>query len=261
MLIVLYLGLGAVAGLLAGMFGVGGGLIIVPALLSVFAYSGFNSAILMQMAIATSLSTIVFTSLVSSYAHYRRGAIIWRDIGRLTPGIIIGAVSGPFIADRLASEWLQNAFAIFEILIAIQILLAPTLPRNVTQPKTGVLMTGGLVTGLLSSLLGIGGGTITVPLLLSCGRTITQAVASAAACGFPIAVTSALFYLAAGLDESVLPAQSWGYIYWPAMLYITIASVLFAPLGARWAHTLPVEQLKKIFGILLLIIGTRMLLY
>ena len=257
----LYLGLGAVAGLLAGMFGVGGGLIIVPALLSVFAYSGFNPAILMQMAIATSLSTIIFTSLASSYAHYRHGAIIWRDISRLTPGIILGAAIGAFIADELASDWLQNVFAIFLTLVAIQILLSATPPRNATQPKTSLLMTGGLVTGFLSSLLGIGGGTITVPLLLWCGRTITQAVASAAACGFPIAFSSALFYLITGLDESVLPAHSWGYIYWPAMLYIAVTSVMFAPLGARWAHKLPVQQLKKIFGILLLLIAARMLLY
>lgn len=261
MLILLYLGLGAVAGLLAGLLGIGGGLIIVPVLLSIFTYSGFDAAILMQMAIATSLATIIFTSLVSSYAHYRHGAIIWRDIVTLTPGIIIGAAFGSFIADRLASVWLQNAFAVFEILVALQMLMSAQPSGQTRQPKGRVLAAGGFVTGLLSALLGIGGGTITVPLLLWCGRTIRQAVANAAACGFPIAFFSAIFYMVNGLDEASLPERTWGYVYWPALLFIILTSVLFAPLGARLAHRLPVGLLKKIFGLLLLLIGIRMLVY
>lgn len=260
-MILIYLALGAVAGLLAGLLGIGGGLIIVPVLLSVFSYSGFDASILMQMAIATSLSTIVFTSVVSTYAHYRHGVIIWRDISRLTPGIILGCVVGVIIADNISSSLLQSVFAVFEILVALQILFSTRVSGGANYHKTGILISGGLITGFLSALLGIGGGTITVPLLLWCGRTIKQAVANAAACGFPIAVTSAAFYIMNGLDETVLPESTWGYIYWPAMIFITLTSVLFAPIGAKLAHRLPVDILKKIFGLLLLLIGIRMLLY
>lgn len=260
MILLAYLVLGAFAGLLAGLLGVGGGLIVVPVLLVIFTTTGFDASLVMHMAIATSLATIVVTSMMSAYAHHRHAAVVWRDVRLLTPGLLLGAALGAFLADGLPHHALRLGFAVFEIAVALQMLFS-VMPGEGNKPPGYLLMlVAGLFTGGLSAVLGIGGGTVTVPFLHWCGRSIRQAVATSSACGLPIAVSGAVFYVLLGWNEQALPKYTLGYIYWPAFIFIAASSLLFAPLGAKLAHKLPVVVLKKVFATLLFFIGMRMLL-
>jgi uncharacterized membrane protein YfcA len=257
---IIYLLLGAVAGTLAGLLGVGGGLIIVPVLALVYRHSGVDEALIMHLAIGTSLATIVMTSISSVRAHHRRGAVLWPVVWRLTPGIVLGALLGAALADALESLWLQRFFGIFELFVAVQMAagLKPA-PHRALPRTVGMLGSGGVI-GAVSAIVGIGGGTLTVPFLSWCNVAMRNAVATSAACGLPIAMAGALGFVLTGLDAEDLPAWSTGYVYWPAFLGIVIASVAFAPLGAALAHRLPAAGLKRAFAVLLAIIGIRFLL-
>ena len=192
--------LGVIAGLVGGLFGMGGGILIVPALLFLFIWQGLPADILMHLAVATSLFTIIFTSAASSYTHHNHQAILWRQVCILTPGIIIGAVAGAVIADHLSSDILRRVFGLFEICIACQLGLSvkPTAHRTLPERK-GMLFAGGII-GTLSTILGIAGGSLTVPFLVWCNVGMRKAVASSAACGFPIAVAGTLAMICTGLD-------------------------------------------------------------
>lgn len=254
-----YLMLGVVAGIIGGLLGLGGGIIIVPALLLIFIWQGLPADILMHLAVATSLLTIVFTSISSSYAHHRHQAILWSQVLMLSPGIIIGAVFGAFLADHTSSDILRRLFGVFEILVACQIgfSVKPKAQRSLPT-RSRMLFAGGGI-GALSTILGIGGGTLTVPFLLWCQVDIRKAVASSSACGFPIACTGTLTMIFTGLDHSNLPENSIGYVYWPAAILILTTSILFAPVGAKLAHSISVDTLKRIFALILVCIGLGML--
>jgi uncharacterized protein len=258
--VVLYLLLGAFAGTLAGLLGVGGGLVIIPVLVFVFEGQGLPEAYLMHMAIGTSLATIVFTSIASVRAHHKRGAVEWGVFQRLTPGIVVGALLGAVIADALPAPALRAVFAAFIIAVALQMALdRKPAPNRQLPGQPGMLTAGGLI-GSLSSLVGIGGGSLTVPFLLWCNVDMRRAVATSAACGLPIALAGAIGFMLLGLRKAGLPPWSTGYIYWPAFATITVATLVFAPLGARLAHTVPVKALKRFFAIFLAVMGLRMLL-
>ena len=254
-----YLVLGVIAGLVGGLFGLGGGILIVPSLLFLFIWQGLPADILMHLAVATSLFTIVFTSISSSYAHHKHQAVLWPQVLLLTPGIIIGAVFGAFIADHISSDILRRLFGVFELLVACQIgfSVKPTAQRSLPA-RNGMLIAGGGI-GSLSTILGIGGGTLTVPFLIWCHVDIRKAVATSSACGFPIALAGTLAMMFTGLDSTSLPENSIGYVYWPAAILILITSVLFAPIGAKLAHSMPVDSLKRIFAVVLACVGLRML--
>ncbi len=254
-----YLVLGVVAGLVGGLLGLGGGILIVPALLFLFIWQGMPADILMHLAVATSLFTIVFTSISSSYAHHKHQAVLWPQVFLLTPGIIIGAVFGAFLADYISSDILRRLFGIFEILVACQIgfSVKPSAQRSLPG-RNGMLIAGGGI-GTLSTILGIGGGTLTVPFLVWCHVNIRKAVATSSACGFPIALSGTLTMIYTGLDSNSLPENTIGYVYWPAALLILVTSVLFAPVGAKLAHSIPVDSLKRVFAIVLACVGLRML--
>ncbi len=254
-----YLMLGVMAGLVGGLLGLGGGILIVPALLFIFIWQGLPTDILMHLAIATSLFTIVFTSISSSYIHHKHQAVLWPQVFLLTPGIIIGTVVGAFLVDHISSDILRRLFGIFETLVACQIgfSVKPTVQRSLPA-RSGMFFAGGVI-GLFSTILGIGGGTLTVPFLMWCHVDIRKAVATSSACGFPIALTGSLAMIFAGLDYSNLPEDSIGYVYWPAAILILVTSVLFAPVGAKLAHSMPVDSLKRIFAIVLAGVGLRML--
>ncbi len=254
-----YVLIGMLAGMASGLFGLGGGIIIVPALLYLFILQQLPAPILMQMAVATSLATIVFTSLSSTYAHHRHGAVLWREVGRLVPGIILGGLLGAAIADHLPSDGLRIGFGLFELLVALQIWLDIKPAAHRELPGGGGMVFAGGGIGTLSTLLGIGGGTITIPFLLWCNIEIRHAIATSAACGLPIAVAGTAGMIYAGWDYQALPPGSTGYVYWPAAAAILVASVLTAPLGARLAHTLPVGVLKRVFAAVLAAVGLRML--
>ncbi len=258
-MLLIYLMTGAIAGVLAGLLGVGGGIIIVPALLWSFNHLNIATDHTMQIAVGTSLATIVITSLSSIVAHQKHGAILWKVVRYLTPGILVGAVIGAMIADYLPTHALQIVFAVFVLLVALQMILGGTTsPQRKLPGRLGIKATGGII-GSLSAIVGIGGGSLTVPFLVHCNIKMHHAVATSSACGFPIAIAGSIGFAIAGLNESGLPAWSSGYIYWPAFFGIAIASALFAPLGARLAHSLPVTILKHLFGVLLLLMGIKIL--
>ncbi|MCW8959288.1 MAG: sulfite exporter TauE/SafE family protein [Gammaproteobacteria bacterium] len=255
-----YGGLGAFAGLLAGLFGVGGGLVIVPVLALLFAAAGIADEVLMHLAIGTSLATIVFTSISSVWAHQRRGAVRWEVVWQLTPGIVLGAWLGAALAERLSGDYLRYVFGLFELSVALQMgLNLRASPHRSLPGRAGMGLAGGVI-GSVSAIVGIGGGTMTVPFLQWCNVPMRQAVATSAACGLPIAVAGATGFLFSGWENSHLPPLSSGYLYWPAFAGIVVASVLFAPLGARLAHTIPAVQLKRFFALFLALLGVRMLL-
>lgn len=256
----IYLMTGAVAGTTAGLLGVGGGLIIVPALALYFSHTQFAAQYPMHMAIGTSLATIVVTGLSSVLAHHRHGAVNWQVVMRLAPGLVFGAVTGVVLADRLATGSLQGLFGWFELAVAAQLGLGRQPLVHRALPGTPGLSVVGWGIGTVSSLLGIGGGTLTVPFLLWCGIPIRRAVAVSAACGVPIAAAGAAGFATAGGGVSGLPAFTTGYIYWPAFAGIAVTSVLFAPLGAHLAHRLPRDRLRRIFAGFLALVGLRMLL-
>ncbi len=255
-----YLLTGMVAGIFAGLLGVGGGLIIVPALVWVFHGIGFQQTIVVHLAIGTSLATIIVTSISSIRAHHKRGAVIWDIVKRLSPGIVLGAWLGAAIADLLPTLWLQRVFACFVILVGLQMLTGARAEAHRGLPGGfGMFGTGGVI-GMISAVVGIGGGSLTVPFLNWCSIDMRRAVATSAACGLPIAIAGALGFLIAGWNETALPPGSSGYIFWPALISISIASYASAPLGAHMAHTLPIAALKRVFALLLLAVGLRMLM-
>lgn len=257
--ILIYLLVGIVVGFLAGLFGVGGGLVIVPALVFVFVRQGFAPEFIVHLAIGSSVATIIFTSLSSIYTHHKHGAVLWTVCWQLTPGIIFGAALGAMIVDATPALTLRRVFAFFEWLIAAQLLsgIKPSAAR--TLPGR-VGMTGmGSVIGSISSIVGIGGGALTTPFLLWCNIAIRRAVATSSACGLPIAIAGSLSFIITGLNEmAIFPEYATGYVYWPAVLGIAPISMLFAPLGATLAHRLSAEKLRRYFGFFLIVLGIYM---
>ncbi|WP_298012291.1 sulfite exporter TauE/SafE family protein [uncultured Castellaniella sp.] len=253
--------LGLCTGFAAGLLGIGGGMIMVPLLTAIFSSQGFVSDHVVHMAIATSLSVIFFTSMSSVYAHHKRGAILWPVALLLIPGVIIGSWIGPVIAASLNTRYLAALFGVFVIFSAIK-MLKKKAPRadeaDNTLPKAPGMTAAGLVIGVLSGLVGAGGGFITVPFLGWRGVSIHNAVATSAVMGFPIALFGTVSYIHQGWDVQGLPAGSLGFIYVPALLSLAVASVLSAPFGARTAHTMNVKQLRSTFAYLLLLLALYM---
>ncbi|MDR9437521.1 MAG: sulfite exporter TauE/SafE family protein [Thiohalophilus sp.] len=256
----LYLLLGMFAGVAAGLLGIGGGLIIVPVLVFIFQQQQFSSEVIVHLAVGTSLATIVLTSISSVRSHHQHGAVLWSVFVRMAPAIVLGALLGSVIADWMPTRVLKWVFAIFELTVATQMILAYRPNPNRVLPNWPGLSLAGTLIGAVSAVVGIGGGTMTVPFLVWCNVAMRKAVATAAACGLPIAVAGATGFIINGWNEPGLPAWSSGYVYWPAFIGIVATSVLFAPLGARLAHRLPAAQLKRIFALLLYALGIRMLL-
>lgn len=257
MTLALYLLLGALAGVVAGLFGIGGGLLIVPVLIFTFQLQGVDAAVLTHMAVATSLATIVVTSLSSVRTHHKHGAVRWELFKPLAVGILVGAVIGVNTAVQLPGTVLQVALGIFALLVAVQ--MALNLKPGVGGQVPGVAELGvsGGVIGWASSIFGIGGGTLTVPYLSWRSVVMQQAVATSAACGLPIALMGALTNVWLGWGEARLPEWSLGYVYLPAFAGIVLASSLTAPVGARLAHRLPQSVLKKVFALFLVVVAAR----
>ncbi len=249
--------LGVFAGLVAGLLGVGGGLIIVPVLALLFERAGYGPV--MHLAIGTSLATIVFTSIASVRAHHRHGAVRWPVFFRLTPGIVAGALLGAAVADRLPTDALRLFFGLFELFVAVQLTLdLRPKPQRRLPGSLGMGLAGAVIGGV-SAIVGIGGGTLTVPFLVWSNVAMREAVATSAACGLPIAVAGAFGFMLAGRDATGLPPGSLGYVHLPSLAAIVATSILFAPLGARLAHRLPARTLKRIFALLLFVLAVRML--
>lgn len=258
--LVLYLVLGALAGVVAGLFGIGGGLLIVPVLIFSFELQGISDSVLTHMAVATSLATIVITSISSVRAHHQRGAVRWELFRPLGVGILLGAVLGVTTAVQLSGPVLQLTIGVFVLLVALQMALNLKPSAGEARPSTPELGTAGVGIGWASAIFGIGGGTLTVPYLNWRRVAMQQAVATSAACGLPIALMGAATNMALGWGASELPPWSLGYVYLPAFVGIVLASSLTAPVGARLAHSLPQAKLKKVFALFLLAVSLRFIL-
>ena len=257
--VLLYLLTGAFAGFSAGLFGIGGGLIIVPVLYFVFSAQGIAADSVMHSALATSLASIVFTSVSSTLAHHKKHAVIWPLVWRLAPGIVTGAWLGGMAAARLDTAVLKPVFAVFELLVALHLLRRASPVQQRTPLQNPVAVGGGLTIGFISAIVGIGGGTLTVPFLHWHNIAMRHAVATSAACGLPIALFGAAAYVVSGWQAN-LPVPSLGYVNLPALGFIVITSYLCAPLGARLAHHLPEQRLKMAFALFLLALSMKMLL-
>jgi len=251
---------GVVSGLLAGLFGVGGGVIMVPALTLLFGHLGLGGDWVPHLAVGSSLTAIVGTGAASALAHQRHGGVRWELVAGLAPGIVLGAWAGAALAGVLPGPWLTRLFAVFLAYVGGRMLIPPRSATVRALPgRAGLWAVGGGI-GALSSLVGIGGGTLTVPFLSRHGVHLRQAVGTSAACGLPIAIAGTIGFVVVGWGREGLPAISSGFVYWPAVGMLLLASIPTAPLGARLAHWLPVKVLKRAFGVLLLVVATRLAL-
>ena len=252
--------LGLFTGFLAGLLGIGGGMLMVPFITYFLGQQGVQPELAIKMAIATSMATIVFTSVSSVRAHHRRGAVRWDLVWRLAPGIVLGGLLASLgVFALLRGSWLAIFFGFFVTFSAVQMFLdrKPAAARQ--MPGTAGQVAAGSTIGFISGLVGAGGGFISVPFMTWCNVPINNAVATSAALGFPIALSNVAGYVWGGQSVAGLPPASLGYVWLPALGVIAACSVLTAPLGARAAHTLPVRQLKRIFSSLLLGLAGYML--
>lgn len=258
--IVIYLLIGAISALSAGIFGIGGGIIMVPALKWAFSRIGMPEEYVMHAAIGSSLASMVFTAFFSAYAHYRKNGIEWQTFRYLISGLLIGAIVGIFIAKELSSYILSIIFGSFALLVSVSMFFERSGRKNkLYKPSVFSLNIIGLIIGFLSTLLGIGGGTISVPVLSWKGLNIRQSIATSAACTLPISIVGFIGYFLTGLSFPH-PRDSLGFIYLPATICIIITSTIFPFLGAKLTYSLPISALKKAFAVVIAVIGIGMII-
>ena len=254
-----YIGLGLFGGFIAGLFGVGGGLTIVPLLFMMFTAQQFPLEHSMHLALGTSMATIVLTSISSMRAHHSHGAVRWDVVKAFAPGLVIGTLGGSFVATWVPTRPLAMVFTAIVYYASIQMMLDfKPKPHRGLPGRSGMFVAGGVI-GVVSSLVAAGGGFLSIPFMVFCNVVIHQAVGTSAALGFPIAVAGTIGYILSGLKATGLPEFSLGYIYLPAFAGVVAMSILIAPLGAKTAHKLPVKQLKRAFGGFLALLATKML--
>ncbi len=254
-----YLVLGAIAGYLAGMFGIGGGIIIMPVLMFLFDAQHFPAEHLLHLALGTSMAAILFTSLSSLLKHDQHGAVNWRVVRNITPGVLLGTGIGAMFATSISPHHLGIFFALFVYFVAAQILIdvRPNASRQLPG-AVGMTLTG-ILTGWLSSMVSIGGGTISIPFLVWCNISLRHAIGTSAAIAFPVAVGGTIGYIYTGMNIHSLPSYSLGFVYLPALFWVALATVITAPLGAKATHTMKIGLLRKLFALLLLVLATKLL--
>jgi len=254
-----YLLLGAFAGFFAGLLGIGGGSVMVPILVMIYAAQHFPAGEIMHLSLGTSMAAILFTSLSSVRAHHQHGAVLWPVVWRIAPGILLGTVLGTQLASRISSTWLAIIFTVFIFFVAIQMFIG--LKPGSSREMPGALGTAGVGVGIgaFSCLVAIGGGILSVPFMSWCNVRMQNAIGTSSAIGFPVALGGALGYVWNGWHVAGLPDHSLGFVYLPAVVGLVSAAVLTAPVGAGLAHRLPVKKLKRIFAGVLLLLSLRML--
>ncbi|OUS17798.1 hypothetical protein A9Q88_02305 [Gammaproteobacteria bacterium 50_400_T64] len=254
-----FLLLGAFVGFMAGLLGIGGGGIMVPTLTTMFLLQGVPVEKVVHLALGTSMASIIATSLASMRAHHANGGVLWPVVKGMTPGIIVGTFLATFLAKYISSAHLAIFFAIFMGAVAVQMFLnKKPKPSRELAGGTGLLAAGSGI-GAISALVSIGGGSLTVPFLTWQNIEIRKAIGTSAAIGLPISVAGTLGYLMNGWSNSTPENYTFGFIYLPAVLLISAVSFFTAPIGARMVHRLPVPVLKKIFAVLLVVLGLKML--
>jgi len=250
---------GCVAGVLAGLFGIGGGIVIVPVLEAVLGFVGVDPAIRMHVAVATSLATIIPTSISSARAHHRRGAVDVEIVKRWAVFVLVGALLGAWIASQVHSRVLAGVFATLALLVAAKMVLLPE-SRNLTEtvPRGPWVPIVPTAIGCFSSMMGIGGGTFSVMTLTLFNEPIHRAVGTAALFGLVISLPGTVGFILTGWQDPRLPPASLGYVNLLGFLVIAPTTVLAAPLGARLAHAFAAKRLSVLFGIFLVIVSTRL---
>jgi len=251
--------LGVFGGFIAGLFGVGGGLTIVPLLLMLLTAQQFPIEHRLHLALGTAMASIIFTSVASARAHHGHGAVRWDIVKRFAPGLVIGTLSGSLLVAWVATRPLAMVFTVIVYYAGLQMML-DFKPKPLRQLPGAAGLTGvGLAIGGVSSLVAAGGGFLSIPFMVFCNVMIHKAVGTSAALGFPIAVAGTVGYIVSGMGVPGLPEYSLGFVYLPAFIGIVAMSFLMAPVGARVAHRLPVKQLKRAFGGFLVLLATKML--
>lgn len=249
--------IGLMAGVLSGLLGIGGGVIIIPCLMVLFQKLNFSSLLIIHLAMATSLASIVFTSAATSFHQYQRNAIQWPIWKKLLPGLLMGVSLGVFISDAMHAQALQRGFSILLLLIAIKMGMGKIQGPFQSVPLNVYLICG-LVVGILSGMFGLGGGVLLVPLLQYFSVPITLATATSSACLWPTVIVGSVFQIFLGSDVVGLPEHTWGYVYWPAAVTIGFASVISAKFSVQWAHTLPKQWLTRLFSLMLALVSLKM---
>lgn len=252
------LGLGAVVGVLAGLLGIGGGLVVVPALVWLLPLAGIGPTLVMHIALATSLASIVLTSGASARNHFRLGNIDVSIVRSLAPGVILGGLGGSVVAEMVPSHMLPKIFAVIVLLLGLQMLASMRFSSQRPLPGGVRLFGSGGLIGVVSSLAGIGGGSLTVPYLSWHGVEMRRAIGCASFSGALIAIAGMAGFIAAGVGDQNLPLFSIGYVYLPALLGIVLTSMYTTRFGAAWVSRLPTPVLKKIFAIFLLFVSVKM---
>lgn len=256
---VAYLLLGGFAGFCAGLLGVGGGGVMVPVLVVMFTAQQFPVEHVMHLALGTSLATIIFTSVSSFRAHHQHGAVLWPVVKVIAPGIVVGTFLGAQIVSHVSTKALVIFFVAFMSYVSLQMILNVKPKPSRSLPGPGGMFAVGAGIGGISSLVAIGGGSLSVPFMTWCNVKMHQAIGTSSAIGFPIAVAGTVGYMVGGYGADHLPSGSVGFIYLPALAVLVASSVLLAPVGARLAHRLPVVALKRIFAGVLMLLSGKML--
>lgn len=258
---VAYIALGAFTGFFAGMFGIGGGLLLVPVLGFLFEAQHVTTQNNVHLlALGTSMAAIILSAAFSTHTHHRHGAVNRSVVCTMTPGLLLGTALGTLFASRVSPFYLTIFFALFVYFAALQMLLnLKPKPTRQLPGLTGMTLAGSGI-GAVSSLVSIGGGTLSVPFLLYHNIPLKHAIGTSAALGFPIAIGGTLGYIATGLAVDNLPPHSLGFVYLPALVLLAIGSLFTTPLGARATHRLPLKILRRGFAVLLLVLATKMLL-
>jgi len=259
--ILVLIAVGVVSGVLAGLLGIGGGLVIVPSLAALLVTRGVAADIAMPMAVATALGSMLLTSLSSAISHARHDNVDWSVVIRLGPAVALGGAGGATLAAALPGLVLARIFALLAGAIALRMLLGARSPSpgsvDARTPRPRGWWMFGPVAGALSAMIGIGGGSFNVPYLVHNGYSTLRAVGIAAACGWPIALGGSLAFIVEGRDEIGVPGAL-GYWYLPGVVVIGIVGSLAAPLGARLARRIGSDALKRAFGLFLLLVAVRM---
>jgi len=254
-----YVLLGLGSGFIAGLFGVGGGLTIVPILLLLFQAQGFPEDQIMHLALGTAMATIVVTSISSMRAHHRQGGVRWDIFRGMSPGLVAGTLFGSFFASHVPTQSLALVFTLIVYWASLQMLLdIKPKPTRQLPGASGLVSAGGLIGGV-SSMVAAGGGFLSVPFMTMCNVPIRQAVGTSAALGLPIAAAGVVGYIVGGWSLAALPGPHLGFVYLPAFIGVVVSTIFMAPVGAGVAHRLPVKQLKRAFGLLLALLASKML--
>ena len=250
--------LGCLVGFMAGLLGIGGGLIAVPFITIILSASGLNHPDLHKIALATATTTILFTSFSSMRSHVKHKNVEWPAVKGILPGIILGTLIGTYLVHHIPTTPLRIVFIGFTFYTAYSMLSGAQPKASRTLPNSGWLFGVGSFIGTLSTLISAGGGFVTVPFLIACNTPVRRAIGTSATLGFPIALSGVIWYLISFYDIPDLPPHTIAYIYWPAVLSIVVTSFVFAPLGARAAQTWPVATIKKVFAVMLSALGLHM---